>query len=150
MTNQTVKTVNQRSRILEDVKIDVRLKISALWATVLFLFAYGDIFSLFRPGLIEEIIAGRMAGNQIDQIFLLGTTLYITIPSLMVALSLMLRPNINRPVNIVLGIVYSASILLFCIGETYAYYIFLSILECAFLLLVVWYAWKWPKQEQTE
>jgi hypothetical protein len=33
----------------------VRLKISALWVAMLFLFAYGDIFGFFRPGRIEEV-----------------------------------------------------------------------------------------------
>ena len=42
-------------KILEDTKIDVKLKISALWATMMFLFAYGDIFGFFRTGFIEEV-----------------------------------------------------------------------------------------------
>ncbi|MGA9140179.1 MAG: DUF6326 family protein [Methanocella sp.] len=138
--------VNQ-TRILEDVKIDVKLKIAALWATVMLLFAYGDIFGYFRPGFIGEIMAGKVAGNQVDQIFLMFTAAYVTIPSLMVFLSLVLKPGISRPANIVLSIAYAASILLFCVGESYAYYIFLSVLECVLLLAIAWYAWKWPKQE---
>ncbi len=140
MANHTVK-------ILEDVKIDVKLKIAALWATMMLLFAYGDIFGYFRPGLIEEIIKGTVAGNQIDQVFLMFTSVYVAIPSLMVFLSLVLKPGINRLANIVLAVVYAASIVLFCIGETWAYYIFMSILECAVLAMVVWFAWKWPVLE---
>jgi len=30
--------------LIEDAKIGVRLKISALWVALLFLYAYGDIF----------------------------------------------------------------------------------------------------------
>ncbi len=137
---------NHTVRILEDVKIDVKLKIAALWATMMLLFAYGDIFSYFRPGLIEDIIKGTVAGNQVDQVFLMFTTVYVAIPSLMVFLSLVLKPGINRLANIVLAVVYAASIVLFCIGETWAYYIFLSILECTVLAMVVWFAWKWPAQ----
>ena len=140
---------NHSVKILEDVKIDVKLKIAALWATMMLLFAYGDIFSYFRPGLIEDIIKGTVAGNQIDQVFLMFTTVYVAIPSLMVFLSLVLKPGINRLVNFVLAVVYAASIVLFCIGETWAYYIFLSILECAILAMVAWFAWKWPVQESS-
>ena len=104
---------NHATGILEDAKINVKLKIAALWATVMLLFAYGDIFGFFRTGLIEEIIAGKLAGNQISQEFLIFTTLYVTIPSLMVFLSLVLKPKINRWANIVLGMGYTASILLF-------------------------------------
>jgi hypothetical protein len=137
---------NQPRGTLEDAKINVKLKIAALWATVMLLFAYGDIFGFFRTGLIEEIISGKLAGNQISQEFLIFTTAYVAIPSLMVFLSLVLKPQINRWTNIILATVYAASILLFCIGETWAYYILLSILESVLLLIVVWYAWKWPKQ----
>jgi hypothetical protein len=58
-----------------------------------------------------------------------------------------LKPGINRLANIVLAVVYAARIVLFCIGETWAYYIFMSILECAVLAMVVWFAWKWPVLE---
>ena len=133
--------------ILEDVKIHVKLKISALWIAVMLLFAYGDIFSFFRTGLIEGIIAGKISGFQINQGFLVGSSMYIAIPCLMVFLSLVLRPDVNRWANIVLGLLYTATILLFCIGEEWAYYFFLSILESVLLLVIVWYAWKWPEQE---
>jgi hypothetical protein len=138
----------QATGMLEDAKINVKLKIAALWATVMLLFAYGDIFGFFRNGFVEEIISGKLAGNQIGQELLIFTTLYVTIPSLMVFLSLVLKPQINRWANIILGLGYTASILLFCIGESWAYYILLSALESVLLLMVVWYAWKWPKQEQ--
>jgi Sec-independent protein secretion pathway component TatC len=138
--------MGQMTGMLEDAMINVKLKIAALWAVVMFLFAYGDIFGYFRPGFIAEIMAGNVAGNAIDQVFLMFTAAYVTIPSLMVFLSLVLKPGISRPANIVLSIAYGASILLFCVGESYAYYIFLSVLECVLLLAIAWYAWNWPKQ----
>ncbi len=95
---------------LEDVRIDVRLKISALWIALLFLFAYGDIFGFFRPGIIEEVIAGEISGIQITQIFLLGVSVYIAIASLMVFLTLVLKPRVSRWTNIVLPILYIVSI----------------------------------------
>jgi hypothetical protein len=33
------------------------------------------------------------------------------------------------------------------IGETSVYYWFLSIAESALLLLIVWYAWTWPRRD---
>jgi hypothetical protein len=145
-----IKMANHKIKILEDIKIDIKLKISALWATVMFLFAYGDIFGFFRTGYIEEVIAGKIAGNQINQVFLMGISIYIAIPSLMIFLSLVLKPRLNRWANIALGIIYSATILLFCIGEAWVNCIFLSILESVLLLMVVWYAWTWPGQATPE
>ena len=59
-----------RSDVRNELKIGVRLKISALWVTMLFLFAYGDIFGFFAPGHIEEIVAGEISGIEITQAFL--------------------------------------------------------------------------------
>jgi hypothetical protein len=137
------------SRILEDVGIGVRFKISALWIAMLFLFAYGDIFGFFRTGLIEEVIEGEVSGVEITQVFLFEVSVYIAIASAMVFLSLVLRPRVNRRVNIVLPILYIVSIAISSIGETWAYYYFMSAAESAFLALIVWHAWTWPSREGT-
>jgi Family of unknown function (DUF6326) len=139
-------TVSTSRATLEDVRIDVRHRISALWIAVLFLYAYGDIFGFFRTGAIKDITAGKVSGIEITQGFLFGVSVYIAIASAMVFLSLVLRPRVARWTNIVLPILYIVSIVATCIGETWAYYIFLSVAESALLLLAVWYAWKWPKQ----
>ena len=141
-----MNTVNKTAE-MEDVKINIKFKISALWIAMLFVFAYVDIFAFYRPGIIEGIMAGKVAAFQIDQVFLFLTMLYILIPSIMVFLSLVLKPKINRFANIIVGILYIVSILLSLIGETWAFYIFGSIVESLLLLLIVRYAWKWAKQE---
>jgi hypothetical protein len=137
------------SGILEDVRIGVRLKISALWIAMLFLFAYGDIFGFFRTGLIEEVIEGEVSGVEITQVFLFGVSVYIAIASVMVFLSLVLRPRSNRWAHIVFPILYIVSIAISCIGETWAYYYFMSIAESALLVVIIWYAWTWPAREGT-
>ena len=135
------------SRILEDEKISVRLKIAALWIAMLLLFAYGDIFGFFNPGRIEEVMGGEISGIEITQVFLFGVSVYIAIASVMVFLSLVLRPSVNRWTNIALPILYIVSIVASAIGETSAYFLFLSVAESALLLLIIWYAWTWPRQE---
>jgi hypothetical protein len=135
------------SSTLEDVRIGVRLKISALWIAMLFLFAYGDIFGFFKPGQIEEVMSGEISGIEITQVFLLAVSVYIAIASVMIFLSLVLRPTVCRGVNIVLATLYVVSIVASAIGETDAYYLFLSVAEIALLLLIVRYAWTWPRQE---
>jgi hypothetical protein len=137
------------SGIVEDVRIGVRLKISSLWIAMLFLFAYGDIFGFFQEGQIEEVIAGEVSGIEITETFLFAVSVYIAIASVMVFLSLVLRPMVNRWTNIVLPILYIVSIGVSAIGETSAYFIFLSLAESALLVLIVWYAWTWPKREGT-
>jgi len=134
----------------EEVTIGVRLKISALWIAILFLFAYGDIFGFLRRGTIEDVIRGKISGMEITQTFLFAVSVYIAIASAMVFLTLVLSPRLNRWVNIVLPILYIVSIVASAIGDDWAYYYFLSIAESALLLLIVWYAWTWHKQVTNE
>jgi hypothetical protein len=131
------------SSLKEDIKIDVRLKISALWIAMLFVFVYVDIFGFYKPGIIGGILEGKVSVFQIDQLFLLLTTLYIVIPCLMVYLTLVLKPKLNRWTNIVLAFIYIITILASCIGESWVFYIFGSIVESFLLSLLIWHAWKW-------
>ena len=133
--------------ILEDVKINIKIKLSALWASVMFIYLYVDVFGFFKPGVIEDAIAGKVWTFQITQVWLLGVIILMTIPSLMVFLSLVLPVKVNRWANIIVGILYIVVTLGMTIGESYAFYIFGSIVETVLLLLIVVYAWKWPKQE---
>lgn len=134
---------------MEDVKINVKIKLAGLWAAVMFLYVYGDLFGFYKPGFIEEIISGELAiGFQITQVFLVGTTIFMAIPSVMVFLSLALKAKVNRWTNIILGIVYTVvMIVTMLIPGAWAYYIVLGIVEIVLTVLIVWYAWKWPKQE---
>jgi hypothetical protein len=136
-------------RTFEDTKVGVRYKIAALWTAMLFLFAYGDIFGFFRPGQLREVMAGQLSGMAITQGFLFAVSLYVAVASVMVFLSLVLGPTVNRWANIVLPGLYVVSIVASAIGETSAYYWFLSIAESVLLLLIVWYAWTWPRREGT-
>jgi hypothetical protein len=132
---------------LQDEKLGVRVKISALWVAALFLFAYGDIFGLLKPGQIQDVMGGEVGGFAITQGFLLATSIYIAIASAMVFLTLVLKPSISRWTNIVLAALYIVSIVASVVGESWAYFYFLSAAESALLVLVIWYAWTWPATE---
>ena len=129
----------------EPFNVNVRIKISALWTSMLFVFAYVDLFSLYRPDFRADLEAGEIGGFTVNQSFLLGTTIYVVIPSLMVFCSLILPPRVNRIANIALGIIYALTIVAGAIGE-WNYYIAGSAVEVALLAAVVYYAWTWPKE----
>jgi cbb3-type cytochrome oxidase subunit 3 len=128
----------------EPSHVSVRTKISALWTAMLFVFAYVDIFSLYRPDFRAELEAGEVGGFTVDQAFLLGTTVYVLIPSLMVFGTLVLRPAVDRIANIALGVLYALTIVAGAIGE-WNYYVLGSAIEVALLGAVVYYASTWPK-----
>jgi hypothetical protein len=139
---------SQGSAVLEDVRVGVRFKISALWIAMLFLFAYGDIFGFFKPGQIEEVMGGEISGIRITEAFLFAISVYIAIASVMIFLSLVLRPSVARTSNVVVGAVYVVSIAASAVGETSGYYLFLSAAEIVLLVLVIRYAWTWPRGER--
>ena len=138
--------IRQRSpRVLDDVTVPVKLRLSALWVSTMFLFAYGDIFTMYRSKTINDLMAGKLGGFEINEAFLTAISVYVAIPSVMIFLSLALSPSFNRWANIIVAAVYALTIVLSVIGEGWAYVIFLSVLEVVLLLLIVWYAWSWPE-----
>jgi len=116
--------------------IDRRLQIAALWVSVLLIFAYVDLFSLYRADFLTGLAAEQIAGMQVDQTFLSATTLYIILPSLMIPLTLFLPRRANKWGNVAMALLYAASIVAACIGETWIYYLLGSAVEVILLLIV--------------
>ena len=131
------------SGILEDLKIPVRMKLSALWVSMMLLYIYADILSLFRPGQVEEMLEGRMGPFPVTQGSLLTASILMIIPAVMVFLSLVLKPKANRWTNISLGALYTLVNISNLIGETWVYYISFGAVEIALTLLIIWQSWKW-------
>ncbi len=139
------------TRIFEDVKINVKLKLSALWVAVTFLYVYADVRAFYEPGIIEQIISGEFAevGITTNQALMLGL-ITMTPPSAMVFLSLILKASLNRWVNIILGIFYTGFVLITQFGiilDTSLNFLYSGIVEVVLTALIVWYALKWPQQE---
>ncbi len=132
--------------MLENPKLDVKLKLSALWIVLMLLYIYPDILILMQPGKMKEILEGSLDGTRITQGLLLGGAIAMAVSSFMVYLSLVLSPNINRWVNMSLGVAYIGMVVAFLPGH-WAYYLFNSCLEILVSCLIIWHAWKWPKQE---
>jgi hypothetical protein len=129
----------------EPSHVNVRIKISALWTSMLFVFAYVDLFTLYRADFRADVEAGEIGWFTVNEAFLLGTTVYVVIPSLMVFCALILRPRINRIANIALSVAYALTIVAGAIGE-WNYYILGSAIEVALLTAVAYYAWTWPRE----
>jgi hypothetical protein len=136
------------SKILEDVKVNVKIKLSALWIVLMFCYTYADILGFYAPGNLEELLSGEIAGIKMTQSMLLGSAILMVIPSLMVFLSLILKSNINRLVNILAGIIYFIVLVstLFT-GRNPAYYLLFAAVKAVLLVLIVWLSWNWPRIE---
>ncbi|MDP2070372.1 DUF6326 family protein, partial [Methylotenera sp.] len=132
---------------LEDIKVNVKLKLAALWASFMFLYIYVDYFHLYMPGSIEDILAGKVFVFDISYVFLLIAMIFVIIPALMIFLSVALPAKVNRWANIILATVYIPYMLFNLAGEAWVHMYFAAAVEVVLLLLIISYAWKWPKQE---
>jgi hypothetical protein len=138
--------VNTPTRQYRDTEVDVKVVLSTLWIAMLLVFAYVDIFGFYRADVLTAALDGEVAttGFTVDQLFLTLTLVYILVPALMVVLSLLLKPRVNRIANIVVSLLYLVSVLGSCIGETWAYYLVGSLVEAILLVAIARAAWRWP------
>jgi Family of unknown function (DUF6326) len=131
---------------LADPRVNVKTRLAASWASPMFCYVYGDYFGLYAPGKITEISAGGIGplGAATPSV-LVGVAAMMAVPSLMVFLSMVLRPTANRWLNIALGIAYTA-IMLMTMPGAQPFYLFLGAIEMVLTALIVWQAWAWPRQ----
>src|SRR5215213_10207691 len=91
---------------LHDPPVPVRAKLAAAWTSLMFLYIYVDYFALYKPGFIDDILAGVVYEFDTGPTFVaLGLTL-IAIPSLMILLSTTLPARVNRATNLVVASLY--------------------------------------------
>jgi hypothetical protein len=131
--------------LFEDIKINVRLKLSALWSSVMFCYIYGDYFGLYVPGKIQGLLSNENMLNNPVKLFI--AAFLLAIPALMVFLSLMLKPKLCRALNIGVGVFFTLFTLLVGIASISGsiFYVFYSFLESILTSVIVLMALKWPK-----
>ena len=131
---------------LEDFKINVKLKLFALWTSVTLCYLYGDYFELYVPKKAEGLVSGENILNSPTRLFL--ASILLAIPALMAFISLILKPAINRIVNLSLGTFYTLLMCLIAISSLTpwrTFYVFLALVESILTSLIVWHAFKWPR-----
>jgi hypothetical protein len=131
--------------VLEDLRIPTQVKLAGLWAAVMFMYIYVDIIGFYQPGLIADILVGKVWVFDITPTWMLLSLMLMTVPALMVFLSLALPAKANRYTNIGLGAFHILLAVGTAAGEIHAHYIFGSVVEVVLLALIVWIAWKWPR-----
>jgi hypothetical protein len=141
----TIQKTSQN--VLEDIKVSLNLKLATLWASLMFLYIYVDYFHLFMPGVLKEILASKVFVFEITQGFLLATLSSMTIPALMISLSVALPAKVNRWANIIIATLYIPFTLFNLVGEAWMHMVFGAVVEVVLLSLIIRYAWKWPRIE---
>ena len=132
---------------LEDIKVSLKMKLATLWAGFMFLYIYVDYFALYMPGKIEDILKGKVFVFDITQGFLLAALVSVTIPALMIFLSVALPAKVNRWANIIIAVVYIPYTLFNLAGEAWMHMVFGAVAEVVLLCIIIRFAWKWPRIE---
>ena len=132
---------------LEDIKIPTKVKLSLLWACTILCYLYCDYFGLYIPGKISSIINGKSGPfGDITQASLLGMSLMLLVPCLMVAASIFLKPDFSRWSNILIAVLYTALMGLIAVTVNWNFYRIYAVVEALLTLAIIFIAWKWPKQ----
>jgi len=91
-----------------------------------------------------------MGPLDVSQATLVLASLIVIIPAVMIALSLLLPARVNRPLNLVLAILYTLVNISNLVGEGWVYYVLFGIAEIAITVHIFLTAWRWPPEEVTE
>jgi hypothetical protein len=148
MRNQTAEPT-----ALQDWQVPVPVKLASAWTSFMFLYIYVDYLALYKPGFVEQILAGIVHEFDTGPTFVALALTLIAIPSLMVVLSVAMPARAIRTVNLVVASLYIPVSVYNAAGEswTYSYFYGLSIgLEVLLLAFILRAAWTWPRVRQTE
>ena len=132
---------------LEDIKVNLKVKIAAMWTSFMFLYVYVDFFGLYMPKKIDDILQGKVFEFDITQEFLLIVLVLVAIPTLMIFLSVALPAKVNRWTNIIVATLLIPYMLFNLVGEAWPHMIFGAAVEVILLLLIIRYAWQWPRTQ---
>src|SRR6266849_6153369 len=118
---------------------DRRMMLFTLWIFATFNYVYADVVTLFDKSVATSLSQGT----------LFGAAVLVETAIAMIPLSRVLKYRANRWANIIVGAINTVAVLASLLVATPApYYAFFGIIEIATTLLIIWYAWTWPKPER--
>jgi hypothetical protein len=133
---------------LENIKINTKIKLSALWAALMFMFIYADFISLMIPGRVMGFNDGTMGLGTTTPMKLVFVAILMTVPALMVYLCLGQKAKMIKVLNLLFGTFYAVIMVLTVyssMSEWRTFYILMGVFEIFICLYIVWQAWSWPK-----
>jgi hypothetical protein len=123
---------------------DMKIKLSALWVALMLAFQQGDVMRLYSGDFMP---GGTIDGFQPTQIMWLGMNIMMSIPIVMVYLSLTLGYKANRRANLIFAVFFFGLNLIGLPTYSSLYDQFLIILGLGFNVLTAWNAWKWSEDD---
>lgn len=132
---------------LDDLRMPVQAKIAAAWTTFMFLYIYVDLFNLYKPGVVDGILNGLIWKFDISSTLLTIFLVSVSIPAVMVVLSMTLPARVNRATNLVVASLLIPYSMFNAAGATWEWAAFYGIsigIEVLLLAFILRSAWTWP------
>jgi hypothetical protein len=134
----------------EELRVNTRIKLAAMWAALMFFYIYGDYFALYIPGQAGKIVSGdTLLDNPLK---VLAASVLMALPSMVIIISVVGKATLARWVNIIFGIIFTGIMVLIAVtslGEDFEWswssYVFYALIESCISTAIVWHAWRWPK-----
>lgn len=127
--------------------IDIKIKLSGLWTSLMFCYIYCDYFELYSTGKIDALIEGNSILDSPNKVLM--AAVMMSVPAMMISLSIFLKPAINRILNIMIGLFFACLLTMIAFSldvETHGFYIYFAIIEIILTLFISFTAYNWPKQ----
>lgn len=134
---------------LDDAPVNVRVKLAAAWAAFTLLYVYVDYFSLYKPGYLAGILAGKVWEFDISEGFFLFALVSVSIPALMAVLSVALPATVSRKTNLIVAALYIPYSLFNIVGGEWIYvYGYGIVAEVGLLVFIIRNACTWPRRDE--
>ena len=132
---------------LEDLRLPVQAKLAAAWTSFMFFYIYVDYLHLYKPGAIDDILAGVVFEFDISQTFVVSSLALVGIPALMILVSMTLPARANRTINLVVASLYVPVSVFNVVGESWILFYGLGVVvEVLILAFILRSAWAWPRR----
>ena len=144
-----MNSITKPMTILENRQVPVQAKLAAAWTSFMFLYIYVDHLGLYKPGHVDGILNGLIWKFDVSATLLTIILVSVSIPALMVVLSMTLPARANRATNLVVATLYIPFSVFNAAGATWEWAAFygLSIgIEVLLLAFILRYAWTWPRR----
>ena len=143
MTNRT-----NTPMLLDTPPGPVQATIAAAWTSFMFLYVYVDVLGFYKPGVLDGVLNGLVWEFDVSAALLTTFLVSVSIPAVMVVLSMALPARVNRITNLVVASLYIPFTLFNAVGETWEWAAFYGIsiaIEVLLLVFILRTAATWPR-----
>lgn len=128
-----------------------KVRLSILWVTLAVGMSAHMLLVVAEPGILEELMEGRIEDMEITSGWLVFFALFWVVPLLMAFLTLVVDDRVNRFANAGVGLVMAAmwawDLVAHTVSEGFSGVGLTLAGMTAASLAILWHAWKWPKVE---